>query len=104
MTILGIMMVFACFSYGIILINQPPLVLPWNRPECPRMNMEEDCTIFMRPEFGWSFYLVLITGIITVILALIVLIMDYFFPRLIAPVFHHSIVEDDEIFTVSLIV
>ena len=102
MTIIGILMVFACFTYGIIILNEPPLVLPWNRPSCPATSADEDCTIFMRPEFGWSWWLTLVTGIATFFLALLILFLDYFFPRIIAPVFHHNIVEDDEIFVVSL--
>ena len=102
MTIIGILMVFACFTYGIIILNEPPLVLPWNKPNCPLTSADEDCTIFMTPTFNWSWYLTLITGLATTFLALLILFLDYFFPRIIAPVFHHNVVEDDDIFAMRL--
>lgn len=57
--------------------------------------------VFLQPHYGWSFYLVIITGIITFALACVVLLMDFFFPRKIAVVFHHSVVEEDEFFQVE---
>ena len=97
MILCGFLMVFAAFTFGVILLNVPPLKLPWSRAGC----YTGDCTVLMCPTYHWSWYLTLLTGLGTFFLGLFILFMDFFFPRLIAPVFHHSIVEDDEIFTVS---
>ena len=59
------------------------------------------CNIRMAPALHWCWYLTLFTGLATFFLALLILFLDYFFPRIIAPVFHHNIVEDDEFFAVS---
>lgn len=99
MSILGLIMVMACFSFGLIIYNEPKMVLPWNMANCD--GATADCTLFLDPQFGWSWYLVLFTGIAVFALGLTLYIMDFFFPRLIAQVFHHSVVEDDEIFEVE---
>ncbi len=91
--ITGLVMVLACFAYGIIIINDPKLAVPFAN--------EEEGTVFVDPQFGWSWYLALITGIVTFFLGILVLLMDFFFPRKIARVFHHSILVDDDFFQVS---
>ena len=89
----GIIMILACFSYGIIIINDPPLKIPFANPE--------NGVVFLEPHFGWSWYLPLFTGIAVLVLGAVVLFLDFFMPRKIATVFHHSIVEEDEFFAVS---
>ena len=88
----GITMVLACFAYGIIILNDPKMKIPFFNPE--------EMAVFVDPHFGWSWYLPLFTGIATLILGLVIAILDFFFPRKIAVVFHHSIVEEDEFFAV----
>ena len=99
MSILGLIMVLACFSFGLIIYNEPKMVLPWNMPECDGGMM--DCTIFLDPQFGWSWYLVLFTGIAVFFVGVFLYLMDFFVPRLTAQIFHHSVLEDDELFEVG---
>ena len=89
----GSIMIMACFAYGIIILNDPKMKIPFSNPV--------DHAVFVDPQFGWSFYLPLFTGIATLILGLVVLLLDFFLPRKIAIVFHHSVVEEDEFFAVS---
>ena len=99
MMLLGILMICACMSYGIIIINQPHIVLPWNRANCePDPENDEWCTLIMRPSFGWSWYLVLFTGLATFFSGVVLFIIDFFLPRYTAAVFHHSIIEADDEF------
>ena len=93
MLITGLLMVLACFAFGILIINDPIVAIPFAN--------EIQGTVRVTPAFGWSFYLTLLTGIAVVILAVAVLAVDYFFPRQIAVVFHHSTVEEDEFFQAS---
>lgn len=86
-------MILSCFAFGIIIINDPPLKIPFANPE--------EMAVFVEPNFGWSWYLTLFTGIAVLVLGGVVLVMDFFIPRKIATVFHHSIVEEDEFFAVS---
>ena len=88
----GLVMILASFSYAIIILNDPHIFFPFadNHGE----------VVKLIPTYGWSWWLNLITGIAVVALALVVLIMNYFFPRQIATVFHHSVVEEDEFFQV----
>ncbi len=86
-------MILAIFAYGIIIENDPKMKIPFAN--------EEEGAVFVDPHFGWSWGLTLATGICTLILGCVVLFMDYFFPRQIAVVFHHSILEDDDFFQVS---
>ena len=89
----GLMMVCACASFGIIIINSPALRVPFGDIE--------GAVTFLTPAFGWAWYLSLFTGIVTMGLAILVWVLNYFMPRKIATVFHHSIVEEDEFFQVS---
>ncbi len=86
-------MVLACFSFGLIILNDPKMRIPFAN--------EEEGAVLIDPEFGWSWYLTLVTGILTFFLGIFILVMDFFFPRKIAVVFHHSIIEDDDFFQVS---
>ena len=88
----GLVMCLASFSYAIIIINDPPFVLPFAD--------NEGHVVRLAPHFGWTWYLNLFTGITTVALAIVVLFMNFFFPRKIATFFHHSVVEEDEFFQV----
>ena len=89
----GVVMILACFAYGIIILNDPKMKIPFANPI--------DQAVFIDPQFGWSWWLSLFTGIAVLALGLFVLVMDFFFPRKIAAVFHHSVVEEDEFFVVS---
>ena len=99
MVILGLCMVLACLSFGVIIVNDTELVFPWTLPNCD--GATQDCTIFLDPEFGWSFYLVLVTGIAVVLCGLLIYGVHYFYPRHVAAFFHHSVIEDDELFLVG---
>ena len=97
--LLGIIMICSIFSYGVIILNSPPLVLPWSEADCePDASEDEWCTLIMKPTFGWSWYLVLFTGLAVFFTGVILFFIDYFIPRWTAPIFHHSIVEADEEF------
>lgn len=91
----GLVMCLASFAYAIIIINDPPFKLPFAD--------NEGHLVRLAPHFGWSWYLNLFTGILVVILAIVILVLNYFIPRKIATVFHHSVVEEDEFFQVMLL-
>ena len=99
MVILGCCMIIACLCFGLITINETELVFPWTIPDCD--GETQDCTIFLDPEFGWCFYLVLATGIAVVLLGFLIYLLHYLYPRHVASFFHHSTIEDDEIFLVG---
>jgi low affinity Fe/Cu permease len=90
----GLVMLLASFSYAIIIQNDPPIFFPFAD--------DHGELVRLFPNFGWSWYLNLVTGIAVVVMAIIVLAMNYFFPRHIAVVFHHSVVEEDDFFQVCL--
>lgn len=99
MILLGVLMIMACGAFGLIILNQPHIRLPWSAADCtPNPNSNEWCAIAMVPSFGWSFYLVLFTGLAVFFTGGILYILDFFFPRYTAPLFHHNIIEEDEEF------
>ena len=99
--LLGTLMCCSTFAYGIIIKNDPPLVLPWNQQHCmPDPSSDEWCAIRLEPTFGWSFYLVLFTGIVTFFAGVLLFLTDFFRPRWSAAWFHHSVIEEDEEFVV----
>ncbi len=106
MMLLGILMICSVTAYGFVIINDPHIVLPWNRADChPNAANGEWCTLIMTPTFGWSFYLVLFTGIFVFFGGVALFALDFFFPRYSAALFHHSVIEADDEFqtTVSYI-
>lgn len=84
----GLLMILAAASYGLIIINDPPL----------QIHFQDGVLI---PHFKAPFYLVLLTGLGASILAVAIVIADYMWPRKVAQIFHHSIIEDDIIFQVT---
>ena len=88
MLITGLMLLLATLSYGILIQNDPPLEIVF-----------PDATL--RPRFSYSFYLTLVTGIVTCALACLILLADYYSPRKIASFFHHSVIKDDTMFEVN---
>ena len=101
--LLGIIMIMACGAYGLVIHNKPHIRLPWNRANChPNPSTGEWCATAMVPHFGWSWGLVLATGILVFIMGVVLFIVDFFVPRWTAPLFHHNIIEaDEEFLTVS---
>ena len=89
----GLCMIFASFAYAIIVINDPRILFPFAD--------NHGDMVSLKPDFGWAWYLSLVTGIVTVFLSIVILFMNFFFPRKIAAVFHHSVVEEDEFFQVG---
>lgn len=90
----GLIMLLAIFAFGVIIINDPEMKIPFAN--------EEEGTVFIDPKFGWSWWLALWTGLGTLTIGIVVYVMDFFFPRKIAVVFHHSVLEEDDFFEVSL--
>ena len=89
MFLTGALMLMAALTYGVVSQNDPPL----------RIYFPNDV---LRPTFNYSFYLTLFTGLLTVVLATVVVVMDIFYPRKIATFFHHALIEDDNIFEVHV--
>lgn len=87
-------MILAAFSYAIIIINDPLFRIPFAN--------NVGSMVFLETKYGWAWYLDIITGIITTILAVVILILNFVVPRSVATFFHHSIVEEDEFFQVCL--
>ena len=88
MFLCGVMQLLAALTYGVVSQNDPPL----------RVYFADNV---LRPTFNYAFYLTLFTGLLTVVLAGVVVVMDIFYPRKIATFFHHALTEDDVIFEVS---
>jgi len=82
-------MLLACLTCGVVIINDPPLQIPF-----------ADGTLI--PRFSWAFWLVLVTGCLTVLAALVIVFIDIRYPRMAAEFFHHSTIEDDTIFQVHV--
>ena len=80
-------MCLAVLTYGVVIINDPPLKIPF-----------QDDTI--RPQFNYSFWITLCTGVVLTLAAVIVMIADIFWPREVAKMFHHGTIADDSIFEV----
>lgn len=89
MFLTGLLMLLASFSYSVLIQNDPPFRIPF--PDG-----------VLRPAFDYSFYLTICTGGLTAILGLLLLLAKEYFPRKTAAFFHHSYIEDDAIFEVSL--
>lgn len=83
-------MLLAAASYGLIIINDPPLQIHFYDG-------------VLKPHFKASFYLVLFTGLGASILAVAIVIADYIWPRKVARIFNHSIIADDIIFEVTIL-
>lgn len=83
---LGVIMIMAIFLFGIIIINDPELKIPFGTHD------------ILEPHFGWSFYLTLFTGLGCIFVGCLIWLLDFFVPRKIAIVFNHTVVEDDEFF------
>ena len=98
MSILGLIMVLACFSFGLITMNKAELVFPWTMPNCNGETL--DCTLLLDVKFGWSWYLVLCTGIAVFVCGVLIYIANFFYPRHVALFFHYSAIKDDEMFMV----
>ncbi len=90
----GLFMIFASFAYSIIIINDPQFRIPFADIE--------GRLIFLETHFGWAWILNLVTGCATTVLACLVLVLNFFLPREVATFFHHTVVEEDEFFQVSL--
>ena len=84
----GSLLGLASFTYGIVVQNDPPLKIPFQDG-------------VLQPTFNYSFYLTTITGGLTMIAAIAILVLNWLWPRKIAHFFHHSLVEDDSIFEAS---
>ena len=85
----GLLMLLAVASYGLIILNDPPLQIHFHDG-------------VLKPQFKAPFYLVLLTGVGATILAIVIVIADKIWPRKVAQVFNHSIIEDDIIFQVTI--
>ena len=89
MFLTGVMLCLAALTYSVMVQNDPPL----------RIHFPDDV---LRPTFGFSFFLTIITGILTIKGACVVLVMNFCAPRKVAIFFHHTTIEDDTIFDVSI--
>ena len=83
--ITGCLMILSVFAYGVIIINDPPLELPFQ-------------DAILKPSFGWSWWLTLWTGVGCFFLGFFILFLNRFWPNKAAVVFHHSVLADDEFF------
>lgn len=90
MLITGLLLLLAVLNYGVLIQNDPPLRIIF-----------PDATL--RPKFNYSFYLTLVTGAVTSILACVILLVDFIYPRRTAEFFHHSVIDDDASYEVIII-
>lgn len=104
--ITGCLMILSVFAYGVIIINDPPLELPFqdaalNRSTSNATTSNATTTLpstVLKPSFGWSWWLTLWTGVGTFFLGIFILFLNRFWPNKAAVVFHHSVLADDEFF------
>ena len=47
------------------------------------------------PQYGWSWWLTLVTGVCSVVLSVVILIVNAKYPDLTAIFFHHAYTEDE---------
>ena len=90
MLYMGLILCLAVFTYGMVIMNTTKMTIPF-----------QDGTL--NPQFGWSWWLTLVTGVFSVIASIVILITNYIFPRQVAAFFHHTLIEEDEFFAVSLL-
>lgn len=83
----GLLLLLSCLTYGVTIINDPPLQIRFS-----------DGTL--NPQFNWGFWLVLCTGFLSTVAALMIIFIDMQWPRKTAEFFHHSIIADDTMFEV----
>ena len=83
----GILLCLATLTYSILTKNDPPFLVRF--PDGA-----------LRLNFDYSFYMTGVTGLLTVVLAILVRCVGVIYPRSIATFFHHAIIEDDSIFEV----
>ena len=106
--ITGCLMILSVFAYGVIIINDPPLELPFQDAALNRSTSNATTSnattsnatttlpsTVLKPSFGWSWWLTLWTGVGTFFLGIFILVLDKFWPSTAAAIFHHSIIEDD---------
>ena len=88
MLYMGLILCLAVFTYGMVIMNTTKMTIPF-----------QDGTL--NPQFGWSWWLTLVTGVFSVIASIVILITNYIFPRQVAAFFHHTLIEEDEFFAVQ---
>lgn len=91
MFLTGAMLCLAPLTYSVLIQNDPPLQIHF--PDA-----------ILRPQFNYPFYLTTVTGVLTILGAAAVAIMNIIFPRKMAAFFHHAYIEDDTFFEVSGII
>jgi len=78
---LGIIMILANFFYGITIMNDPELVIPFNAEDK------------LKPTFGSSFYFSLFTGFFCIFMGCLIWALDFFAPQKTAVMFNHTAAE-----------
>ena len=84
----GSLMIMACLAYWAITLNDPVLQIHF-----------PDQTL--RPTFTRAYWLTLVTGIATLLIACGILTLELVMPRKVATFFNYSTIPDDLIFEVS---
>jgi len=74
-------MVLANFFYGLTIINDPELVIPFNAEDK------------LKPTFGSSFYFSLFTGFFCIFIGCLIWALDFFAPQRTAVMFNHTAAE-----------
>ena len=74
-------MILAVFFYGIIIMNDPELVIPFNAEDR------------LHPTFGSSFYFSLFTGFFCIFIGCLIWALDFFAPQKTAVMFNHTAAE-----------
>jgi len=83
MALLGVIMILANLFYGVIIINDPELVIPFNAEDK------------LDPTFGSSFYLSLFTGVFCIVIGCLIWALDFFAPHWTAVMFYHTAPQDN---------
>ena len=91
MAITGLLMITACLAYCLIISNDPVLKIHF-----------PDQTLVLT--FKYTYWLNLATGVVTLLVACAILILEQVIPGKMAAFFGHNTTQDDSIFEVRLTV
>ena len=87
MLYMGLVLCLAVFTYGNVIMNGEGNVLKMKIPFQDGV---------LDPQYGWSWWLTLVTGVFSVIVSVFILIANRARPDLTAIFFHHTFVIEEE--------
>ena len=93
MLYMGLVLCLAVFTYAIVIINGADNSA---KMKIPFQDGDID------PQFGWSWWLTLVTGVLSVIVSFVILVVNSRRPDMTATFFHHMYTEDEDILSATV--